>query len=235
MTSRTSRGDRLLYYGLAAPASVSLAVVVLLASILFWYSYPYFSRYGFNIASTSWKPDELHPERSMYGLLTPLLGTLATSLIAIIVALPLSVSAVLLVEELLPLRVRGGFTLVVDMMAGVPTIVYGFWGLRVLAPWLRDHVYRPLHTLLGWLPLFSCEPLTGANTLTAGIVLAVMITPYMFAIIREAYHSIPFTYREAVLALGATRYEASRIMLSMVKPAIIARIKSGLIATSINL
>lgn len=223
-----SSRDRLFYYSLASVAAVSLAVVLLLILVLSTQSWPAISFYGPGLVGWEWRPSETRPEEASYGLLVPLAGTLVTSIIAGAIALPLSVAAAVMVEEYLPLGLRRPFSLLVDVMAGVPTIVYGLWGLRVLAPFLRDTVYRPLHGLLGWIPLFSCDPLTGSGVLTASLLLAVMITPYMFAIIREAYHSIPSTYREAVLALGATRYEAVRILLSMTRPAIVAALLLGL-------
>ncbi len=214
--------DKLFYYGLAAAATVSIALVALVVLVLSWQSLPALQYYGLGLFSDKWGPSEEGPEASSYGLLVPLMGTLVTGALAVLMALPLSVSAALLVEEFLPQRLRGPFSLLVDVMAALPTIVYGLWGLRVLAPLLRDYVYKPLHAVLGWTPFFSCQPVTGSGVLTASILLAVMITPYMFAVVREAYHSIPSTYREAVLALGATRFEASRLLLSMIKPVLVA-------------
>jgi phosphate transport system permease protein len=106
-------------------------------------------------------------------------------------------------------------------MAGLPTIVYGIWGLTVLAPLLKG-AYEGLHAILGWTPIFACEPAGGLSIATAGILLAVMVTPYMFAIVKETYRLIPMKYREAAWALGATRLEYTAIMVSMIKPAIVA-------------
>lgn len=107
-------------------------------------------------------------------------------------------------------------------MAGLPTIIYGLWGAFVLVPLLKDYVMKPLYNHLSFIPLFSFEPSTGYSFLSAGVLLGIMVTPFASAIIREAYRMVPFTYRECVYALGATRYEATKVLIGYIKPAIVA-------------
>nr|WP_317896004.1 phosphate ABC transporter permease subunit PstC [Pyrofollis japonicus] len=217
------RSDKLLYYSLLPFASIIVATFILLFIVISYVSFPAIRRYGTSIlTATRWAPNEASPESSVYGLLAPLFGTLVSSTIAVILALPVAVSVVLVLEEYAPQRLREVIGSIIELMAGLPTIVYGLWGLEVLAPMLRKHVYSPLHELLGFIPLFSCRPITGFNLATAGVLLAIMILPYMVAVARDAYRSIPFIYREAALAIGATRYEYARIMLGLARPGIIA-------------
>jgi phosphate transport system permease protein len=217
------RSDKLLCYSLLPFASIIVAAFILLFIVISYVSFPAVERYGISILTTArWAPNEANPESSVYGLLAPLFGTLVSSTIAVILALPVAISVVLVLEEYAPQRLREVIGSIIELMAGLPTIVYGLWGLEVLAPVLRKHVYSPLHDLLGFIPLFSCRPITGFNLATAGVLLAIMILPYMVAVARDAYRSIPFTYREAALAIGATRYEYAKIMLGLARPGIIA-------------
>jgi phosphate transport system permease protein len=223
-----SRSDRLFYYSLIPFAATVVAVLVLLFAAISYASAPALRRYGLKIlASSVWRPSEVNPSESDYGLLAPLYGTLVSSLIAAILALPTTLAVVLALEEYAPRSVRDILASIVEVMAGIPTIVYGLWGVEVLAPLLKHAVYDPLHSLLGFIPLFSCKPLSPYNIATAGVLLAIMILPYMVAVVREAYRSIPFTYREAILALGATRYEYAKLMFSLAKPGVIAALLLG--------
>ena len=217
------RSDKLLYYSLLPFAAVVIAAFIMLFVVLGYVSAPALRRYGISLfTTTKWAPNEANPSKSVYGLLAPLFGTLVSSVIAVLLALPVTVSIVLVIEEYAPERLRELIGSVIEVMAGLPTIVYGLWGLEVLAPFLREHIYSPLHQLLGFIPLFSCKPITGFNLATAGILLSIMILPYMVAVARDAYRSIPFTYKEAALAIGATRYEYAKIMMGLAKPGIIA-------------
>jgi len=219
------REDRLFYYSLLPFAGATVAVVLLLAAVLGYYSLPALREYGASvIVGSEWRPSEESPREASYGLLVPLLGTLATAAIAVATAVPVALAMVVATEEVLPPRLRGLLGGVVDVMAAIPTIVYGLWGLEVLAPLLRRHVYPHLNSALGFLPPFSCRAYTGASYLTAGLLLGVIVVPYIYAIVREAYRSIPSKYRLAAYALGATRYEAVRILSGMVRPAVAAAV-----------
>ncbi len=218
-----SRHDKLFYYSLLPLASTIVLVVIILALILIHYSLPSLERYGVRIlVEHRWLPREDKPGSSVYGLLIPLTGTLVTSITSIVLSLPLVLSLVILVEEILPTKISSIFSSIVDVMAAIPTVVYGLWGLETLSPLLRNYIYTTLYRKLGFIELFSCKPYVGTTYLTASILLAIIVTPYMFVIIREAYRAIPSTYKEAIYALGATRYEAVKTLVSMIRPAIVA-------------
>ncbi|MEM2542850.1 MAG: ABC transporter permease subunit, partial [Candidatus Korarchaeum sp.] len=204
-------------------ASIVFVVFIALTYVVLSVSYPSISKFGTKLFTENvWRPSEAGEEFVRYGLLAPLYGTLVTSFIAATIALPLSISTVYLVEELARSKLREVLSTTIDLMAGLPTVLYGLWGVEVMIPFIRDSLMTPLHSYLPWIPLFSCEPLSGASFLSAGILLAIMIIPFMHSLVQDAYRSIPRTYREAALSLGANRYEYFRIMLSMIKPAVIA-------------
>ena len=217
------KGDKLLYYSLFPFAAIVIATFILLFAVISYTSAPAIKEYGWKLfTSSAWSPSEMGPESSKYGLLSPLYGTLVSSIIAVILAFPVTISAVLVIEDYAPPRTRDLVGSLIEVMAGLPTIVYGLWGLEILAPLLKVHVYSPLHQLLGFIPLFSCRPFSGYNILTAGILLTIMVLPYMVAVARDSYRSIPMIYREAALAIGANRYEYAKIMMGMIKPGLIA-------------
>ncbi len=221
------RSDRLLFYALLPFGGIVVALFALLINVLVDNSIPILEREGLNFfTSPQWRPSET-PGEEFYGILAPLYGTIYTSIIAVAIALPTSVSLAVFVTDLAPPRLRELFIGLVDVMAGLPTILYGIWGALVLAPFLKDRLMDPLHTYLGFVPLFSCQPVTGYTVFTAGLILALMVVPFMTAVIREAYSRIPDTYREAVYSLGATDYEAARTLVSMIRPAILAALLLG--------
>ncbi len=221
--------DKGFFLTLLPIASLIFALFALLAYVIVYMAWPAFQRFGFRLLTENvWKVSERGIEFVRYGLLAPLYGTLVTSAIAAVIALPLSISTVYMVEDIAPRRIRELFSSTIDLMAGLPTILYGLWGLEVMIPLIRDYIMVPLHSKLGFIPLFSCDPLSGASFLAAGLLLAIMIIPFMYSVIEDAYRHIPHTYREAALSLGATRYEYFKILFSMIKPAIIAALLLGL-------
>lgn len=227
--SMLPRHDKGFFLSLLPFASIVFVVFIALTYVVLSVSYPSISKFGVKLFTENvWRPSETGEEFVRYGLLAPLYGTLMTSVIAAATALPLSISTVYLIEELARLKLREVLSTLIDLMAGLPTVLYGLWGVEVMIPFLRDSIMSPLHSYLPWIPFFSCEPLSGASFLSAGILLAIMIIPFMHSIIQDAYRSIPRTYREAALSLGANRYEYFRIMLSMIKPSVIASLLLGL-------
>ncbi|WP_460125807.1 phosphate ABC transporter permease subunit PstC [Stetteria hydrogenophila] len=219
--SAAPREDRLYYYTLVPFAYFILAALLLLVAVILWKAAPALRHYGLGLITRNvWKPSESGPGE--YGLLAAIYGTVVSAGIALAVAVPLSLSLVVAVEELAPARLRDALVFLSDAAAGMPTVVFGLWGVDVLAPFLREHLYKPLHEKLGFLPLFSCRPLSGECLLTAGILLGFMVTPYMFALVREAYRMIPWHLKEAALSVSAAWYQYVRLMLGMVKPAIVS-------------
>ncbi len=228
MSKTMPRSDKLFFYMLLPFAGIVVAVFALLFKVLVENSIPIFTREGLGfIISNVWKPSETDPNLEYYGILAPIVGTFYTSLIAIALALPASIALTLFVNEYIPYRLKGPVINIIEVMAGLPTILYGLWGAFVLAPLLKDYVMEPLNSFLWFIPLFSCQPVSPSTIFTSGVVLAIMVTPFITSIVREAYESIPFTYKEAALGIGATRYEYARIMFSMIKPAVIAALMLG--------
>ncbi len=216
-----SRDDRRFFLLHLPLPLLMLSLLASMLAVLVVASLPILRREGLQVFTTNiWvaRPEE-GVER--YGLLAAIYGTLYTSLIAVAVAAPLAVSLAVALEEFVPRRLRGAVELLVDLMAATPTIVYGVWAATYLAP-LMYHVFTVLHRFLGWLPMFSEPPVTGYSIGTAGVMLGIMVTPYAAAVIREAYKMVPHHLREAAYAIGATRFEAIRILLGVVRPSIVA-------------
>ncbi len=167
---------------------------------------------------TEWDPVADH-----YGALPYLYGTLVTSALAMLMAVPLGVGAAVFLAELAPPLVAEGVSFVIELLASIPSIVYGLWGVFVLAPFLRTAIEPWLISHLGFLPLFQGFPF-GLGILNAGIVLAIMVVPTIVAISREVLRAMPRTLREAALALGATRAEAIGVTLDAARPGILGAV-----------
>jgi phosphate transport system permease protein len=205
--------------------AVGIALLLgLIALFLLNQGWPAFSKFGFSFVwSSTWDPI-----RNIFGAFPVIFGTLVSSGIAILISAPLSIGVALFLCELAPrsLSVVVGF--LVQMLAAIPSVVYGLWGIYVLAPWLRKSVEPTLQHWFGFLPLFS-GPAYGVGMLAAGIVLAIMITPTIASITTEVFRAIPNQQREAALALGATRWEMMRIsVLGSAKGGIFGAIILGL-------
>jgi phosphate transport system permease protein len=148
--------------------------------------------------------------RDVYGALPFIYGTLVTSLVALLIAVPVSVGLALFLTEMSPPGVRSAVSFPISLLAGIPSVVYGLWGLFVLVPVLRTRVEPFLARTLGFLPIFS-GPAVGLGYLAAGVILAIMILPTITSISIEVLRTVPLALREAALALGATRWEAIRM------------------------
>jgi len=151
-----------------------------------------------------------NPVTGEFGALPFVFGTIVSSIIALLIAVPLGVGTAIYLTDLAPMRLRQPLTSLIEMLAAVPSVVWGLWGLFVLMPILRAGVYPVLQKYLGFLPLFK-GPIYGIGMLTAGIILAIMILPIITSVSREVLRSVPNLQREAAYALGATRWEVTRI------------------------
>jgi phosphate transport system permease protein len=151
-----------------------------------------------------------NPVTEVYGALPLLYGTLVSSFLALLIAVPLGIGSAIFLAELAPTWIRPPIAFLIELLAAVPSVVYGLWGIFVLAPVLRDWVEPVLASTLGFLPLFQGPPY-GVGMLAAGIILAIMILPFIVAVSREVLLAVPNTQREAAFALGATRWEATRL------------------------
>jgi phosphate transport system permease protein len=179
--------------------------------------------FGFGFLTTR----EWNPVKGQFGALAFIYGTVASSLIALLISVPLSLGiAVFLVEQAPPFLSRP-ITFLVELLAAIPSVVYGLWGIFVLAPFLRVHVEPPLAHWFGWLPLFQ-GTITGIGLLTGGVILAIMVTPIVSAVVRDVLSAVPNTQREAALALGATKWETTLVVLGNGAPGIAGAVILGL-------
>ena len=148
----------------------------------------------------------------MFGALPFIYGTLVSSLIAVLLAVPVSIGVAIFLVEQAPVKVGRPIAFMVDLLAAIPSVVYGLWGIFVLAPFIREYLGPALQNTLGFIPIFQGR-ITGLGMLTAGIILALMITPIITAVVRDVLEAVPVTQREAALALGATKWETTSIVL----------------------
>ncbi|MDO8715234.1 MAG: phosphate ABC transporter permease subunit PstC [Dehalococcoidales bacterium] len=156
------------------------------------------------IGSSSWDP-----VRESFGALPAIYGTLLSSAIGLLIAVPISLGAAIFLMEMAPPWLRNPASFLIEMLSALPSVIIGLWGLFVLVPFVRVHIESWLGNNLGFLPLFQGPPF-GVGFLSAGIILAIMIIPIITAMSREAIRAVPNEQREAMLALGATRWETIR-------------------------
>jgi len=201
-----------------------IALLILIAYELIAKSALSIDKFGWIfLISTTWDP--VH---EIFGALPFIFGTVVSSILALIIAVPLSLGVAIFLSEMAPSSVRFPISSLVELLAAVPSVIYGLWGIFVMAPILRIHVQPTLAKTLGFLPLFQ-GPMHGVGMLAGGVILAVMILPTISSISREVLRAVPDVQREAALALGATRWEAVRIsVLSYARSGIIGAVILGL-------
>jgi phosphate transport system permease protein len=221
--SRRLSGDGLFR---ALTATCAAMVLVVLAGMLVKTTYeawPAFAKQGVGfVTENDWAPTA-----GRFGGLALIYGTMVTSIIAVLLAVPLAVLIALFLTDVAPRRLRLPLAYVVDLLAAVPSVVYGLWGVIVLVPFLTDHVWTPMSNHLGFVPLFG-EFQSGRNFATAGVILALMILPIVSAISREVFLAVPSGDRDAALALGATRWEMLRhAVLYRSRPGIVGAVMLG--------
>ncbi len=170
---------------------------------------------------------EWNPVSGTFGALPFIYGTIVSSLLALLISVPLSLGVAVFLVEQAPRRLSRPITFLVELLAAIPSVVYGLWGIFVLAPLLRQYVEPPLQKWFGWMPLFQ-GPITGIGLFTGGIILAIMITPIISAVVRDVLAAVPLSQREAALALGATKWETTRVVLANGGPGIAGAIILGL-------
>ncbi len=198
-----NRADRI-YRGVVTGLALLLPLLLLAqVSELAVNAWPAMRRFGFGFLwHTTWDP-----VAEVYGAGPLIFGTVVSSLLALAIAVPLALGVAVFLTEFAPRQLRQPVAFLVELLAAVPSVVYGLWGIFVLIPFLRTVVVPPLKSLLGWTPFFS-GPYYGSSILAGGVILAVMIVPYIAAVSREVLLAVPESQREAALGLGATRWEA---------------------------
>ena len=184
-------------------------------------AWPAIGRFGASfITSSTWDP-----VGGQFGAWPAIVGTLLTSLLALSMAVPLALGVAIYLTEFAPSPIRRPVATVIELLAAIPSVVYGLWGIFVLIPFLTSWVYPFLEARLGFLPFFT-GPIYGPSVLSASIILTIMIVPFIMSVSREVLLAVPSGQREAALALGATRWEA-------VSTAVVPYAKSGIIGAVI--
>jgi phosphate transport system permease protein len=207
------------------------SVLVVLAGIIVSLAInaaPAFRQFGPGFITSS----EWDPTNEQFGALIAIWGTLSTSLIALVIAFPVSFGIALFLTEICPVWLRRPLGTAVELLAGVPSIIYGMWGLFVFAPLFADHVEPLLKHTLGKLPfvgpLFQ-GPIMGVGILTAGVILAVMIIPFIASVMRDVFEIVPAVLKESAYGLGCTRWEVVRkIVLPYTRNGVVGGVMLGL-------
>lgn len=215
--------DRAFIWLTGALAATILILTLLLLVEMIYNSRLSLSRFGIGfIVTTIWDP-----AKEIFGAAPFIYGTILSSLIALIIAVPVSLSVAIFLTEQCPRRLRPVISGLVELLAAIPSVAYGLWGIFVFVPFMRKHLAPALTEGLGFLPLFQ-GPSFGVSLLTAGIILAIMIVPIITAISVNVIETVPAHQREAALALGATRWEATQIVLLNARSGIVGAIILGL-------
>ena len=199
-------------------------------SLVFLMGYEMYTGSALAISKFGWKflvTSVWDPVQEEYGALPLIYGTLVSSFLALLIALPLGLGVAIFLSELAPRWLERPLSFLVELLAAIPSIVYGLWGIFVLVPWLRLSVQPWLASNFSSLPFFK-GPAYGFGMLAAGLILAVMVLPIIASISRDVLQAIPKLQREAALGLGATRWESTRIILSDAKSGIVGATLLGL-------
>jgi len=226
-------GDVALHGVTAAAALLAMLIIVGIVWKVLEGAWPAIEHFGLSFIWTSaWNPNALNPVTGLpdpqFGAREFIIGTLVTSFGALLLAGPLSIAIGLFLSELAPPSIRGPIGTLIEMLAAVPSVVVGLWGIFVLGPFLREHVEPFLNDYFGWIPLFSGDP-SQASVFSAIIVLTIMIIPITSSICRELFVTVPRDVKEASLGLGATRWETVRgVVLPYVKGGVVAAVTLGL-------
>ncbi|HEY7548200.1 MAG TPA: phosphate ABC transporter permease subunit PstC [Hyphomicrobiaceae bacterium] len=196
----------------ALTRAAAIAVLALLGGVILALlagAMPALSKFGFDFIITA----RWNPVTEMFGGLAPIYGTIVTSLIAMLIAVPIGIMIALFLTELCPLTLRRPIGVAVELLAGIPSIIYGIWGLFAFAPFLQQHVQPALIGTFGNVPglsvLFAGPPY-GIGVLTAGLILAIMVLPFIASISRDVFEAVPPVLKEAAFGIGCTTWEVFR-------------------------
>ena len=216
MEKSVDAGFRILAVALASVVAMVLLAILI---VVFWGSLDSMGRYGWSFLVTS----NWNPVKDEYGAFTAIYGTLLTSLLALLIAVPLGVgTAIFITENFIPLKIRTLIGLMVELLAAIPSVVLGLWAIFVMEPFIKPFL-QLLHTTLGWIPFFSTAP-KGPGIAPAVLILVVMILPIITAISRDSLNQVPMKLRQAAYGVGTTRWGA---ILNVMLPAAISGIVGG--------
>lgn len=226
LSRRTQHGD--LFFWLVALFFALLVVSLLVVIIAVTWSGSAEARHAFGLGfltSSSW-----NPVTGQFGALPAIYGTVVSSLIALLLAGPIGILVGIFLADICPLRLRQPLSFVVELLAAIPSVVYGMWGIFVFVPFFRDHIATPISGRFGdSVPLLAGPVTVGRGMMVAGVILAIMILPTVTAISRDVLRVVPVNQREALLALGATRWEVIRhAMIPYARAGIIGGLMLGL-------
>jgi phosphate transport system permease protein len=201
---RLKGGDEIAYLITLASAVSVLVIVGLIVAELWSHSHPTVDKFGFGfLTSSTWNPND-----GVFGALPFIYGTCVTSALALIIAIPLGVASAIFLAEMAPPRLSNFLTFLIELLAAVPSVIYGLLGIFVLVPLIREYLAPALRATFGYLPIFQ-GPFYGVSFLSAGLVLSVMVVPFITSVSREVLLAVPTDQREAALALGATKWETT--------------------------
>lgn len=217
-------GDRILLLVTLAAGLVGVGLLGLIAYRVIRGAHLALSTFGLSFVwGRAWDTN-----KNIFGALPGLYGTAVTSLIALVIAAPLAIAIALFLSELAPRGIRVVIGSLVEMLAAIPSVVLGLWGILVLSPFVQDHLEPWLHRWFGFIPIFGEEG-AAPGVFLAGLVLAIMVVPIVTSVCRELFLSVPSELEEGALALGATRWEMVRgVVLSSSRPGIAAAVILGL-------
>ncbi|MUV15181.1 phosphate ABC transporter permease subunit PstC [Noviluteimonas gilva] len=227
-SSRDVRNDRAFAWIVGTAGVFVLVSLIAAAFSMFWGGRLAFDTFGLKFLWT----DVWDPVNQTFGALVPIYGTLVTAFVAMLIAVPVSFGIAMFLTEIAPKWLRGPVGAAIELLAGIPSIIYGMWGLFVLVPVLSEHVYPWVDEHMGTLPLvgrfFSGPPL-GLGMGTAGLVLAIMVIPFIASVMREVFLTVPGRLKESAYALGSTRWEVVwDVVLPYTRSAVIGGIFLGL-------
>lgn len=231
MSHRRAKGQLadLLFFNLTRTvAFITLALLGGIVISLTWSAWPSIEKFGLGfLTSAAW-----NPPADDFGALVPIYGTIVTSIIALAIALPISFGIALFLTEMAPTWLRRPLGIAIELLAGIPSIVYGIWGLLVFAPFFGQHVQPLIAKTLGKLPviggLFS-GPSLGIGILAAGIILAIMIIPFIASVMRDVFELVPTMLKESCYGLGGTTWETvSKVVLPYTRVGVVGGVMLGL-------
>jgi len=226
--ARDQRADRGFRWLVTAAGMFVLVALAAAALSMLWGGRAAFEKFGLGFL---WS-DAWDPVNQVFGALVPIYGTIVTAIIAMVIAVPVSFGIAMFLTEIAPKWMRGTIGAAIELLAGIPSIIYGMWGLFVLVPVLAEHVYPWVDEHLGGLPLvgalFAGPPL-GLGMGTAGLVLAIMVIPFVSSVMREVFLTVPGRLKESAYALGSTRWEVVwDVVLPYTRSAVIGGVFLGL-------
>ncbi len=221
-------GDEVFFHASRGAAIVVLALLAGIIVSLIWAAWPSISTFGIGFLSSR----EWDPPADRFGALVPIYGTIVSSIIALVIAVPVSFGIAIFLTELSPAWLRRPLGTAIELLAAIPSIVYGMWGLLVFAPIFAKYFQTPLQGTLGKLPglgaLFEGAPL-GIGLLSAGVILAIMIIPFIAAVMRDVFEVTPPMLKEAAYGVGSTTWEVVwRVVLPYTKSGVVGGVMLGL-------